>query len=260
MPATTGFQLVPSDLSILQHVHELRLATIEHLAALSGRSYKRTQERLVRLEEHRYLTCIARRPHKHVYTIGREGVPVLIEHGYASRELADRRLRTHELKELGIRHAVFIADIHVKLLQLTREKSIAIANWVEGPSLWDTVTTSNNVMIPIRPDAWLTIGSPQGRAHFFLEADRGTMAHSRMRDKITGYAAYFQQQRHVKKYTDMKVFRVATITETRGRANGLASEFRAMMSPAWLSAYPVIAFEDLTLEALMPELAQASKT
>jgi hypothetical protein len=74
-----------------------------------------------------------------------------------------------------------------------------------------------------------------------------------MREKITGYAAYFQQQLHLKKYAGMKVFRVATITETRGRAQGLETEFRTMMPPAWLAAYPVIAFEDLTLEKLLPE-------
>ncbi len=72
------------------------------------------------------------------------------------------------------------------------------------------------------------------------------MAHSRMREKITGYAAYFQQQRHVKKYEGMKVFRVATVvTQTSGRAQGLADEFRGMMPAAWLAARPVIAFENL---------------
>ncbi len=80
MPATNGFQLVPGDLALLQHVHELRLATIDHLATLAGRSYKQTQKRLAKLEERAYLTCLARRPQKHVYAIGREGVPVLIEH------------------------------------------------------------------------------------------------------------------------------------------------------------------------------------
>lgn len=243
---------------MLRNVHELRLATIEHMAALSGRSYKRTQERLAKLEERGYLACVARRPHKHVYAIGREGVSVLIEHGYAPRELAMKRLRQTELKELGIRHAVFITDIHVRLIRLTPARSLTLANWAEGPSLWDTVTTSNKVQIPIRPDALFTIALPagKGKSHFFLEADRGTMAHSRMRDKIMGYAAYFQQQRHLKKYEGMKLFRVATITETRGRAQGLTEEFRAMMPPAWFAAYPVIAFEDLTLERLMPELVQ----
>lgn len=261
MPATTGFQLVPSDLGILQHVHELRLATIEHVAALSGRSYRRAADRLAKLEGQRYLKCISRRPAKHAYTIGREGVSVLIEHGYAPKKLAQIRLRHTELKELGRRHALFIADIHVKVLQLTRARSFTLSNWVEGPSLWDRVQTSNNVVIPIRPDALFSIAwsAGKGRAHFFLEADRGTMAHSRMREKITGYAAYFQQQRHLKKYEGMKVFRVATITETRGRAQSLASEFRAMMPVGWLAAYPVIAFEDLSLEAVMPELVHEAK-
>ncbi len=223
MPATTGFQLVPGDLFILRNVHELRLATIEHMAALSGRSYKRTQERLAKLEERGYLACVARRPHKHVYVIGREGVGVLIEHGFAPRELALKRLRQTELKELGIRHAIFITDIHVRLIRLTPARSLTLANWTEGPSLWDTVTTSDNVQVPIRPDARFTVAEAagKGRAHFFLEADRGTMAHSRMREKIMGYAAYFQQQKHLKKYEGMKLFRVATITETRGRANEL---------------------------------------
>ncbi|SRR5579871_30875 len=230
MPATTGFQLVESDLALLQHVHELRLATIEHLAALSGRSYKQTQKRLAKLEERRYLACLARRPQKHVYAIGSAGIPVLIEHGYAPQEIAGQRLRQTELKELGIRHAVFVADIHVKVLQLTNTQAYTLPRWTEGPSLWDRVTSSSNVIIPIRPDALFTIASPTGeRAHFFLEADRGTMAHSRMREKITGYAAYFHQRLHSKKYEGMKVFRVVTITETLGRAEGLRSEFRSMM-------------------------------
>jgi hypothetical protein len=79
-----------------------------------------------------------------------------------------------------------------------------------------------------------------------------------MRDKVTAYSAYFQQQRHLKKYEGMKLFRVATITETRGRAHGLAEEFRAMMPQGWIAAYPVIAFEDLTLERFMPELIQTA--
>ena len=84
------------------------------------------------------------------------------------------------------------------------------------------------------------------------------MAHSRMREKVDGYAAYFHQQLHVKKYAGMKSFKVATVTETRGRGSSLAAEFSSMMSDAWLAAYPVIAFEDLTLEALMPELGHGT--
>jgi hypothetical protein len=259
MPATNGFQLFDSDLPILQHVYKLRLATIDHIGALVDRSYKRIADRLAKLEEHRYLSRITRRPQKHAYTIGREGVALLIEHGYAPRELADQRLRQNELKELGIRHAVFIADIHVKVILLTRVHGLVLSNWKEGPSLWDRVTTSDNVSMPVRPDAWFTIDTSAGRAHFFLEADRGTMAHSRMRDKVAGYASYFHQRLHVKKYEGMELFRVATITETRGRAEGLSDEFRSIIPTGWLAAYPVAALEDLTLEKLIPELARVAK-
>jgi hypothetical protein len=262
MLVTKDFQFCDTDLPILHYVFQLRLATIDHIAALVGRSYKQTAERLAKLEARGYLAVLTRRPNKHVYAIGREGIPVLIEHGYAPEELADRRLRQNELKELGIKHSLFVAAIHVKLLQLAAARKFTISKWVEGSSLWDRVTTSGNVMIPIRPDALFTITWPdeKGRAHFFLEADRGTMSHGRMREKITGYSAYYQQQLHLKKYEGMKAFRVATVTETRGRADGLAAEFRAMMQPSWLLAYPVLSLPELTLEALMPEVARDKRT
>ena len=255
MSSSNGFQFIESDLAIVRYVHELRIATIDNVAMLSDRSYKQTQKRLSKLEEAGYLTCYSRRPNKHVYGLARKGVSVLIEQGFAPRELAERRLRENELHEFGIRHAIFIANIHVKLLRLARAQSLAIPIWVEGSALWDSVTTSDDVSMPIRPDARFAIEGPAGRAHYFLEADRGTMAHSRMREKITGYAAYFQQQRHGKKYPGMKVFRVATITETRGRADSLAAEYKTMMPAAWLAAYPVMAFEDLGIDRLTPELA-----
>ena len=168
-------------------------------------------------------------------------------------------MRDNELKPLGIQHAVFVAGIHAQLIILTREKSFTIPRWVEGPTLWDKTTTSNGVSLPIRPDAFFTLAWPEGtgRAHYFVEADRGTMAHSRMREKLQAYAAWFQQAQHLKKHPTVKMFRVVTVTETRGRAKGLEAEYRSMMPPAWLSAYPVIAIEDLTLERLMPELVAA---
>ncbi len=259
MPTPSGFQFQDIDLVFVQHTFQLRLATIDHLAELSARSYKQTQKRVAALEERKYLKLIQKRPHKHVYAIGKAAVPLLIEQGYAPKELSEKRLRENELKELGIKHAVFIADIHVRLMQLTKAASLQLANWVEGPSLWDRVTMSNNVQVPIRPDALFTIAAADGkwRSHFFLEADRGTMAHSRMREKIAGYIAYFHQRLHLKKYAGMTVFRVLTATMTRGRGEELAKEYGTMMRPDWLPAYPVMAFKDLTLHRLMPEMQQS---
>jgi hypothetical protein len=261
MPAKDGFEFTEGDLDLVHSVYEVRLATIEHLAALLGRSEKALRARVLKLKDRRYVAPVRRWMQKTVFGLGPEGQAALVEAGYAPREFAERRLRHNELKDLGIRHALFIADIHTKLIVLTRTGPISITNWVEGPSLWDSVPTHDEqgrgIVIPIRPDAWFTLQHaerPEGKnkLHYFLEADRGTMSHQRMKEKARGYTAYFQQQRHMKKYGGMKMFQVATVTETKRRATELANTFRTMMEPAWLRAYPVIAFEDLTIEALLP--------
>jgi hypothetical protein len=47
------------------------------------------------------------------------------------------------------------------------------------------------------PDIWFTLkhtAFPEGKNkfHFFVEADRRTMSHEPMWDKVRGYTAYFQ--------------------------------------------------------------------
>ena len=49
MPAKDGFELQDADVELLGYVHELRMATLDHLAALSGRSEKALRARLLKL-------------------------------------------------------------------------------------------------------------------------------------------------------------------------------------------------------------------
>jgi len=264
MPAKSGFQLQESDITILHIVHELRLATIEHISVLSGRSVRALWGRLRKLAERRYLTSVSRFMQKHVYAIGGEGVPVLIEHGYAPRDLAAKRLRSTELKEIGIRHALFVSDIHARIIQLTRPGAVTLTSWREGPSLWDSVRPrEGEPAIPVRPDAYFALHTadhpPAAESvHVFLEADRSTMAHSRMAEKLAGYRAYHHQGRHTKKYPEMTTFIVATITETRSRADALRNDLHPMIPrPSWRAAYRFIAFEDLSLGSLFTYRAAA---
>src|ERR1700729_4189856 len=102
MPAKDGFQLQDRDIELLDSVYQLRIATIDHLSALSGRSVRALWGRLHKLKERRYLASVARFMQKQVYAIGSEGVPLLIEEGYANATLKEKRLRHHELTEIGI--------------------------------------------------------------------------------------------------------------------------------------------------------------
>lgn len=265
MPSRNGIQLNTGDIEILRYVHELRMAHAEHLTSLTERSYKALARRLLKLRQERYLTRITRRPQKHVYAIGPEGISVLIEQGLAPQEIAGRRVRHQELKELFIKHFLLVVDVHVKLLLQTRSGPVKLVHWQEGPSLWDQVKVisdnqSREVTLPVRPDAWLTLQHserPEGKnkLHFFLEADRSTMSHARMEQKIRAYLNYFQKELHKKKYPGMRFFHVLTVTESRGRASSLAAEMLEAMPPATRAWYPFVAFEDLTIPALLPAAA-----
>jgi hypothetical protein len=262
MPTRDGFQLQDRDIELLHSVHQLRIATVDHLAALSGRSVRALWGRLHKLQERRYLASVARFMQKHVYAIGSQGVPVLIEEGYAPEDLKEKRLRHRELTEIGIRHSLFIADIHVRLLLLTKAGPITLPHWEEGGTLWDTVPgRGTDAAIPIRPDAYFILkhtGRPEGKNifHVFLEADRSTMSHERMAGKIEGYVRYHERRLHARKYSDMHSFLVATVTETRARAEELRKDLHPQIPrSASRDAYLFIPFEDLKLTSLLPKAA-----
>jgi Replication-relaxation len=262
MPAHNGFELQDTDIALLHYVFQLRIATVDHLAALSGRSVRALWGRLLKLKERRYLASVARLTQKHVYSIGSQALPLLIEHGFAPTDLAEKRLRHNELTEIGIRHSLFVADIHANLLLHTRNGAVNLAQWTEGQSLWDTAPGLDGESIPIRPDAYfilkqVKLPEMKNALHIFLEADRSTMAHTRMAAKINGYVTYHGQRRHTKKYPGMQSFVVATVTQTRSRAEELRNDLHPLIPRAAREAYPFIPFEDLTLTSLVPHAASA---
>ncbi|HEY4360369.1 MAG TPA: replication-relaxation family protein [Bryobacteraceae bacterium] len=259
MPSKNGFELQERDIELLHYTYQLRLATIDHLAMLSRRSVRSLWSRLHKLKKRRYLDSAARFMQKHVYAVGSAGVALLIEEGYAPQSLRSRRLRHIELTEIGIRHSLFVADIHARMLLDTRSKSTYLSDWQEGSALWDSVVPQAGVSaIPIRPDAYFVLKHlerPEGRNqfHIFLEADRSTMSHERMASKIMGFLAYYEQGLHTRKYPGMLGFLVAMVTLTRSRADELRRDLQPMIPSAARSAYLFISFEDLSLDALLPK-------
>lgn len=223
MPEIDGFELQERDVELLHFVHQLRIATIDHLSALSGRSVRALWGRLHKLRKRHDLSTAARFMQKHVYAIGSQGIPVLTEHGYAPGELAAKRPRHRELSEIGIRHSLFIADIHIRVLLLTRTGPITLTHWEEGSSLWDTARrVDSEPAMPVRPDAYFVLNHaarPDGKNafHVFLEADRSTMSHERMAGKVRAYVAYYEQQLYARKFDGVQeVFANEAPDEARG--------------------------------------------
>src|SRR5882762_550091 len=98
MPAVNGFQLTDTDLAIFASVFEHRFVTIDHLIALTNRPHKRLHRRLLKLVQRNYISRITPPNQKHIYTVGRAAVPLLVERGVAPKEFVDVRLRHQELK------------------------------------------------------------------------------------------------------------------------------------------------------------------
>ena len=86
------------------------------------------------------------------------------------------------------------------------------------------------------------------------------MSHERMATKIAGYVAYYEQERHILKYPGMRAFLVATVTQTRGRAQELRKDLHPLIPHvASRDAYLFIPFEDLTLGNLLPKAATVAQ-
>jgi hypothetical protein len=265
MPSKNGFELNKRDIELLHYLYQLRIATVDQLAALSGRSVRSLWGRLLKLKERRYVAVAARFMQKNAYAVGPLGASVLIEEGYAPADIKEKRLRHNELTDFGIRHSLFVAEIHTRMLLLTRGRPVSLSKWIEGPPLWDTIPARDGQpAIPVRPDSYFVLERsklPEGRnaVHVFLEADRSTMAHTRMATKIAGYLSYYEHRRYAKKYPGMQSFVVATVTQTRSRAEQLRRDLHPLIPRAARMAYPFIAFEDLGLERLMPEIEYRAK-
>ena len=226
-PRPQRFCLTDGDIKLIKLVYEYRFARINNLVALSGRTYKKIHGRIFKLVENRYLKRIAPPLQKHIFAIGSAAVPVLVEQGTASAELANERLRSHELKELFLKHEMMVVDIHT-MLSAAGTGAIQLVSWKEGWELHDHVDVlagGHRKTLPVRPDAFFTLEdgdrpAGQNRVSFFLEADRSTTTHARFEDKITAYWNYLQQGIHTKKY-GIRTFRVLTVAITPDRARNL---------------------------------------
>ena len=226
--AAAGLVLTDGDAAIFKHIYDFRLLRRDHLSALTGRPAKRLHRRIFKLLAGGYLTSIRLPQQKHIYALGKAAMPGLVEQGLAEPELVAQRSRVHELKELFLKHELLIVDIHVALALAAGE--LQLVAWREGRELVDTVTVPDQhgmKQLPVRPDAFFTLEDsrrPPGanRAHFFLEADRSTMAQSRFVEKIQAYWHYLEQGLHEKKY-GIKNFRVLTVTMTDQRAANLSA-------------------------------------
>jgi hypothetical protein len=122
-------------------------------------------------------------------------------------------VEANRVKTPFLRHSLEIAKFRV-ILELACHQSkgrIRLIFWEQGQHLWDQVIGRNerggSERFPICPDAFFGLEvEGKGKAHYFLEVDRGTMPivstrkRTDIRKKIIGYRCYRQSRKYINKY------------------------------------------------------------
>jgi len=229
--------LTGRDLEILALVESFRLASSEHVQALVEGSGQNILRRLQKLFHRGYLDRIRQElvedggSAKMVYAITNKGIRELQKAGKLDERTAtDWNAQNRGLHDLSIRHTLLISHIHAVFAALCQTHPDVRLSWRdEGRDISDAIEVSlpeGYTRIPVAPDAFFRLENLKGRAHFFLEADRGTMTIQRFMMKLKAFAAYWRERRHVERF-GIRYFRVLTVTTSKIRAANLVAAAEA---------------------------------
>jgi len=172
------------------------------------------------------------------YLDRKQSLELLIQHGrvaeihpHMEHELrmnreanyAEAAARGQHMKLGFLQHSLMISRLHFMLEMLSRKTDgrVQLADWRQGsilrssvsvPRLTPTRTVGNQYRwheaddtqrLPVEPDAFFTLrlGATENVAHFFYEADRGTMPSTDMLRKLRAYYHFIKrQQKHKDAY------------------------------------------------------------
>lgn len=148
-----------------------------------------------------------------IYGLGSRSAEEVSVFAGISKEEVRRIIEANKVKGPFLRHALETATFRV-VLELACEQSdarVRLLFWKQGQILQDWVTGEDSDgeerTYCVFPDAFFGLEvAGKGRAHYFLEVDRGTMPivakwrRSDIRKKVLGYYLYRRYQRHSHRY------------------------------------------------------------
>lgn len=160
-----------------------------------------------------------------IYASTNRGVRLLQKAGATQRlTQSDWNAKNRDLENLFIDHTLLVSHIRAVLILACRAyPDLHLTAWREGHDLRDSVEVAlerGYARVPVAPDAFFTLQNAQGRLHFLVEADRGTMPVQRFTLKLKAYAAWHKEEKQRQKL-GIKHFRVLTVTSSAARCQNL---------------------------------------
>ena len=150
---------------------------------------------------------------KAIYGLGLKSAPIIAEIAGISPQEVRNIVLSNKVKSPFLRHAIEIATFRatLELACQATDGRIKVLFWEQGQKLQDSVFGKNEKnkeeRFSVFPDAFFGLNvAGKGKAHYFLEVDRGTMPiiasknRSDIRKKIFGYHYYKYKGRCAKRY------------------------------------------------------------
>jgi hypothetical protein len=123
-----------------------------------------------------------------------------------------------------LEHALAINDVRIAVTLACRQPGFQVLEWHSETQLkqdYDRVRLRGRRQpVPVVPDSYFALDTPRGKAHFFLELDRGTMTTKRFRGKVEAYLEYYKSGGYEKRY-GTRSLRVLTVTLSEARLSNL---------------------------------------
>jgi hypothetical protein len=244
--AVAPIQLTQRDHEMIRLVHRHRFLRSSHIAALISNDSQQSRRRLQLLYHHGFLERpraqldYYRQPgSRHiVYGLGNKGSLLLKEEG-ASLGQVRWGEKNRGVGRIYLEHALLVSDVMVALELACRQRGIRLLTADEltlpegmGQQIRWRVNVAGGVKLGVIPDQVFAFDFPdekgeRTRAHFFLEADRGTMpvirenlTQTSFYRKLLAYEATWAQGIHRKRFGFQR-FRVLTVTRSAARVKSL---------------------------------------
>lgn len=255
-------RLMPRDLEVLKAVYEYRVMTHAQLTKLVfGNNHPSVAtKRLYALYHNGYL--------ERLFLPVRGGVAVsptlylLAEKGAQELAISGEYLnfywsRDHlKVGTLFLSHTLAISEFRLRVTLACRAAGIPLVEWRGERDLKNdydripiTTPSGHTRQVPIIPDGYFVLQTTEGKRHFMLELDRGTMEAKRFRAKVEGYTAYVESGAYTRRY-GTKSLRVLTVTESQRRMKNLKTltERAGGKSRFWFASMEALSAESLLFD------------
>lgn len=218
-----NFRIGEKDIRIIRELADYKFLDAKQIAALHPEIAERTLKR--RLQFLFHAGFLERpihqfsyfKPSNHiVYALGKEGAKLVFPDKKMKSPSAGK---TKETGPVFLWHSLMISNFRAVLsLALRNAKESKLARW-QAEDLADEVYAEGE-KLPLAPDAFFTLEDRDDYLHFFLEADRSTMARERFLKKMRGYWQWWREEGHKRKF-GISRFRVLTVAVSEERKENL---------------------------------------